>query len=176
MRKIFADAELFGLADGDTVTLTLLNKIGQELTTTYENKLISFKKNIAIENNKLEVELYENDKTFPLSLYLLNIKGINFRFKINSSKENKPHELTSLLQLGSNDEVAYFENEKLIFEDAFVKKMELKFSNKEPYFTDNQNRVFEYFIFYANYIYGQDTTIDVEEALDKFLGEIIWQK
>ena len=176
MRKIFADAESFGLVDGDTVTLTLSNKIGEELITTYENKLISFKKNIVIENNKLEVELYENDKTFPSSLYTMNIKGINFRFKINSSKENKPHELTSLLQLGSNDEVAYIENEKLIFEENFIRKMELKFSDKEPHFTDNQNRVFEYFIFYANYIYGKNLAIDTEEALDKFLGEIKWQK
>ena len=47
MRKIFADAESFGLVDGDTLTLTLSNKIGEELITTYENKLISFKKNIA---------------------------------------------------------------------------------------------------------------------------------
>ena len=52
--------------------------------------------------------------------------------------------------------------------------MELKFSDKEPHFTDNQYRVFEYFIFYANYIYGKNLAIDIEEALDKFLGSIQW--
>ena len=62
MRKIFANASAFGLADGETVTITLLNKIGQKLTTTYENKLISFDENIQVTDNKFEVELYENDK------------------------------------------------------------------------------------------------------------------
>ena len=49
-------------------------------------------------------------------------------------------------------------------------KMELKLSGKEPYFTNNQERVFEFFIFYADYVYGKPLTIDLEESLDKFLG------
>lgn len=170
MRKIFTEASLFGLTNGEKVTITLINKIGHELTTTYQNKLINFKKDIEIVNNKLEVELYENDKTYPSSLYELNIKGLKFRFKIDSNNLNTPHELTSLLQLGSNDGISYIENEKVIFENDFINKMELKLSGKEPYFTNNQERVFEFFIFYADYVYGKPLTIDLEESLDKFLG------
>ena len=62
MRKIFADASAFGLNNGDTVTITLFNKIGQELTTTYQNRLITFKETIEITINKLEIALFVNDK------------------------------------------------------------------------------------------------------------------
>ena len=176
MRKIFADAQSFGLVNGDNVTITLLNKIGQKLTTTYENKLISFDENIQVTDNKFEVELYENDKIFPDSFYEISIKNINFRFKINSHKKNIPHELTSLLQLGSNDGIAYYENDKLVFEEEFIKKLELKFTNQEPYFTANQERVYNFLVFYADYICIKNLTIDLEDNLDKFLGEIKWQK
>jgi hypothetical protein len=54
VRKIFTDANAFGLSNGDIITITLLNKVGQELTTTYKNQLISYKKSIEIINNKLE--------------------------------------------------------------------------------------------------------------------------
>ena len=154
MRKIFADSLAFGLNNGDTVNITLFNKIGQELTTTYQNKLINFNKEITIENNKLEVELYENDKILVSSYYELLINKIKFRFQLNSNENNLPHELTSLIQLGSNDGISYFDNEKLIFEDEFIKKIELKLTNQEPYFSENQERVYDFFIFYANYFHG----------------------
>lgn len=170
MRKIFTEASLFGLTNGEKVTITLINKIGHELTTTYQNKLINFKNDIEIVNNKLEVELYENDKTYPSSLYELNIKGLKFRFKIDSNNLNTPHELTSLLQLGSNDGIAYIHNDELIFEDDFIKKIELKLTNQEPYFTENQERVFNFFVYYADFVFGKNFTIDLEEKLDQYLG------
>lgn len=74
MRKIFTDANAFGLSNGDIITITLLNKVGQELTTTYKNQLISYKKSIEIINNKLEVELYENDILPNDSYYEIVIK------------------------------------------------------------------------------------------------------
>ena len=57
MRKIFADAQSFVLVNGDNVTITLLNKIGQKLTTTYENKLISFDEKIQVADNKFDFAL-----------------------------------------------------------------------------------------------------------------------
>ncbi len=172
MRKIFADASAFGLANGDTITITLLNKIGQELTTTYNNKLISFKKVIEIIDNKIEVELYENDKLPITSFYELNINSNKFRFQLNSSDTNLTHEIVSLLQLGSNDGIAYIHNDELIFEDDFIKKIELKLTNQEPYFTENQERVFNFFIFYADYVMNTGTTIDLENKLDEYLGSL----
>ncbi len=172
MRKIFADSLAFGLNNGDTVNITLFNKIGQELTTTYQNKLINFNKEITIENNKLEVELYENDKILVSSYYELLINKIKFRFQLNSNENNLSHELTSLIQLGSNDGISYFDNEKLIFEDEFIKKIELKLTNQEPYFSENQERVYDFFIFYANYFHGSGKTIDLEKYLDQYLGGI----
>lgn len=172
MRKIFTDPLAFGLNNGDTVTITLFNKIGQELTTTYQNKLINFNKTITIENNKLEVELYENDKIIASSYYEILINKIKFRFQLNSNKNNLPHELTSLIKLGSNDGISYFDNEKLIFENEFIKKIELKLTNQEPYFTENQERVYDFFIFYADYFHGSERTIDLEKYLDQYLGGI----
>ncbi len=172
MRKIFADASAFGLANGDTITITLLNKIGQELTTTYKDKLISLKKEIQISSNKIEAELYENDLINENSFYEINIKNVKFRFKINSSKVNLPHELASLLQLGTNDGIAYFHNGKLVFEDDFIKKIELKLTNQEPYFTENQERVFNFFVYYADYVHGTERTIDLEKSLDIQLSKI----
>lgn len=172
MRKIFADANAFGLTDGDKITITLLNKVGQELTTIYQNKLISFKENITISNNKLEVELYENDKLPIMSFYELLIKEVKFRFQLNSSEDNFIHELTSLLQLGSNDGIAHLHNDELVFEDDFIKKIELKLTNQEPYFSENQERVFNFFVFYADYVYGSEKTIDLEKSLDIQLSKI----
>lgn len=172
MRKIFADASAFGLVNGDTITITLLNKIGQELTTTYNNKLISFKKAIEIIDNKIEVELYENDKLPINSFYELNINSNKFRFQLNSSDTNLTHEIVSLLQLGSNDGIAYIHNDELIFEDDFIKKIELKLTNQEPYFTENQERVFNFFVFYADYVMNTGTTIDLENKLDEYLGSL----
>lgn len=172
MRKIFADASAFGLTDGETVTITLLNKVGQELTTTYQNKLISFKENITISNEKLEVELYENDKLPITSFYELLVKGVKFRFQLNSSEDNLIHELTSLLQLGSNDGIAYLHNDELVFEDDFIKKFELKLTNQEPYFSENQERVFNFFVFYADYVHKIKGTIDLSKSLDKHLSKI----
>lgn len=172
MRKIFADANAFGLVDGDKITITLLNKIGQELTTTYKDKLISLKKEIQISSNKIEAELYENDLINENSFYEINIKNVKFRFKINSSKDNLPHELTSLLQLGTNDGIAYFHSGKLVFEDDFIKKIELKLTNQEPYFTENQERVFNFFVYYADFVFCKNFTIDLEEKLDQYLGSV----
>ena len=172
MRKIFADTIAFGLANGDTVTITLLNKVGQELTTTYQNKLISFKQTITIENNNFEVELYENDLLPVASFYELLVKNIKFRFQLNSSHENLSHELTSLLQLGSNDGIAYIHNEELVFEDDFIKKIELKLTNQEPYFSENQERAFNFFVFYADYVHEIKGTIDLSKSLDKHLSKI----
>lgn len=172
MRKIFTDANAFGLSNGDIITITLLNKVGQELTTTYKNQLINFKKSIEITNNKLEVELYENDILPNDSYYEITIKDIKFKFKIYSNTQNIPHELTSLLQLGSNDNIAYIDNDELILEDNFIKKIELKLINQEPYFTENQERVFNFLIFYADNVYGNNLTIDIIKKIDIHLGGI----
>lgn len=169
MRKIFAEANQLNLQDGDTVTIKLLNKIGQELTITHKNQIISFNKIITIKNNTLEIELYENDLIYIDSFYEINIKGINFRFKINSGCCS--HELTSLLQLGSNDGVAYIYNDKLVFEKDFINKIDLKLSNKEPYFSKNQERVYSFLIFYADFVKTKNNlTIDLISYLDKHLG------
>ncbi len=172
MRKIFADVSAFGLNNGDTVTITLFNKIGQELTTTYQNRLITFKETIEITNNKLEIELFENDKLPITSYYELNVKGVKFRFQLNSSEDNLIHELISLIQLGSNDGIAYIYNDELVFEDDFIKKIELRLINQEPYFTENQERVFNFFVFYADYVHGTERTIDLEKSLDIQLSKI----
>lgn len=172
MRKIFVDTIAFGLANGDTVTITLLNKVGQELTTTYQNKLISFKQEIIISDNNFEVELYENDLLPVVSFYELLVKNIKFRFQLNSSEDNLIHELTSLLQLGSNDGIAYIYNDELVFEDSFIKKIKLKLTNQEPYFSENQERVFNFFVFYADYVYGTEKTIDLSKSLDNHLSKI----
>ena len=172
MRKIFADTSAFGLNNGDKVTITLFNKVGQELTTTYQNRLITFKETIEITNNKLEIELFENDKLPITSYYELNVKGVKFRFQLNSSEDNLVHELISLIQLGSNDGIAYIYNDELVFEDDFIKKIELRLTNQEPYFTENQERVFNFLIFYADYVHGTERTIDLEKSLDKNLSKI----
>lgn len=172
MRKIFTDANAFGLSNGDIITITLLNKVGQELTTTYKNQLISYKKSIEIINNKLEVELYENDILPNDSYYEIVIKDIKFKFKICSNNQNTPHELTSLLQLGNNDEIAYISNDELIFENDFIKKIELKLVGEEPYFTENQERAFIFLIFYADNVYGKNLTIDIIKKIDIHLGSI----
>ena len=172
MRKIFADASAFGLNNGDTVTITLFYKIGQERTTTYQNRLITFKETIEITNNKLEIELFENDKLPITSYYELNVKGVKFRFQLNFSEDNLTHELISLIQLGSNDGIAYIYNDELVFENDFIKKIELRLTNQEPYFTENQERVFNFFVFYADYVHGTERTIDLEKSLDIQLSKI----
>lgn len=172
MRKITTDAINFNLSNDDIVNIKLLDKSGNELTTTYEKRLINFNKDVNIQNNKLEVELFENDKLNIFSYYEITIKGIKFRFSLNSSKDNLAHELTSLLQLGSNDGIACIVNDELILEDDFIKKIELKFINQEPYFTENQERVFNFLIFYADNVHGKDLTIDIIKKIDNHIGGI----
>lgn len=173
MRNIFINANTFGLSNGNNITITLLNKIGQELTTTYKGQLINFNKTLEIVDDKLEVELYENNLLPNDSYYEIVIKNIKFKFIINSDIENKSHELTSLLQLGSNDEVAYIHNDKLIFEIDFIKKIDIKLSGLEPYFTENQERVFNFFCFYADYIINSNLTIDISKKIDELLFLIV---
>jgi hypothetical protein len=94
LRKIFADAESFGLVDGDTVTLILSNKIGEELITTYENKLISFKKNIVIENNKLDTVRERLNQSKFQRIYLSSIREQDiFVLKTTNGKDmlNEDH-------------------------------------------------------------------------------------
>lgn len=172
MRKIIADAKAFGLSNDQTVNIKLLDRIGQPLSTTYKNQLISFNKTITITDGILEVELYENDLIPVNSFYEIEITGVKFRFQLNQDTDNLAHDLTSLLQLGSNDGVAYLNNDKLVFEDDFIKKVELKLTNQEPYFTENQERVFNFFVFYADYVYGTERTIDLEKELDEYLGSL----
>mgnify|MGYP000087122582 CR=1 FL=1 len=124
------------------------------------------------EHNKLEIELFENDKLPITSYYELNVKGVKFRFQLNSSEDNLVHELISLIQLGSNDGIAYIHNDELVFENDFIKKIELRLTNQEPYFTENQERVFNFFVFYADYVHGTERTIDLIKKLDKRLGSI----
>ena len=43
----------------------------------------------------------------------------------------------------------------------------LKLTNQEPYCTENQERVYDFFIFYADYFHGSERTIDLEKYLDQ---------
>lgn len=76
------------------------------------------------------------------------------------------------MQLGSNDGIAHLHNDELVFEDDFIKKIELKLTNQEPYFTENQERAFNFLIFYADNVYGKNLTIDIIKKIDIHLGGI----
>jgi len=172
MRKVIASIFDLGANINNSITIKLVDIAGNDVKTIYENKLVSFSKEFVITNEIFEVELYENDKIKDYTRYVLSINGVNFRFRVPSLKENIPHELSSLIQLSGNDSVCTIVNDEIVFEKDFIDKIELEFTNKEPYFTENQKKIYNLYVFYSSFYQSSLMTLDVSKALDKHLSKI----
>jgi len=162
----------FELQKSEKISIKLLDVLGKELLANYKGQIISLNKELEAKNDLLEFELYENDLIKQNSFYELGIKGIKFRFRISSHKDNTPHEITSLISLGGIDTICFIYNDDYMFEDDFIKKFELKLLKKEAYFTDNQKRLFDFYVFFANEVKNKGQTIDICESLDNYLGSL----
>jgi CO dehydrogenase/acetyl-CoA synthase beta subunit len=172
LRKVIASILDLGINVGETIDIKLVDIIGNDIRTIYENKLVSFSKTITISNEIFEIELYENDKIKDYTRYVLSVGGINFRFRVPTLKENTPHELCSLIQLAGNDSVCTIINDEIVFEKDFLDKLELEFTNKEPYFTENQRKIYNLYIFYSSFYQDLTLTSDMSKALDLTLSKI----
>lgn len=173
MRKVITSSIYdLGIGLSETIKIKLVDIAGNDIRTIYDNKLISFSKDITIESELFEIELYENDKIKDFTRYVLSAGGVNFRFRVPSLKENIPHELSSLIQLAGNDSVCTILNDEAIFEEEFLEKIELEFTNKEPYFTQNQRKIYDLYVFYSSFYTEALITLDIAKALDKKLSTI----
>jgi len=173
MRKVIIKLSDFELKKGEKVSIKLLDTLGFELRANYKGQIVSLNKELETKDDALELELYENDSIKQNSFYELCIKDIKFRFRINSHKDNTPHEITSLISLGGIDTICFIYNDDYMFEDDFIKKFELKLLKKEAYFTDNQKRLFDFYVLFADVVKNKAQTIDICEKLDNYLGSLI---
>jgi len=173
LRKVIIKLSDFELEKSDRITIKLLNILGKELRANYKGQMVSLKAELEAKDDLLELELYENDLIKQNSFYELCIKDIKFRFRISSCEDNTPHEITSLISLGGgNDTICFIYNDDYMFEDDFIKKFELKLLRKEAYFTQNQKRVFDFYVLFADVVKNKGQTIDICEKLDNYLGSL----
>lgn len=172
MRKVIASIFDLGININDSITIKLVDITGNDVKTIYDNKLVSFSKDFTITNEIFYVDLYENDKIKDYTRYVLSTNGVNFRFRVPSSRENLPHELSSLIQLAGNDSVCTIVNDEIVFEKDFIDKIELEFTNKEPYFTENQKKIYNLYVFYSSFYQSSSMTSDMSKKLDLALSEI----
>jgi hypothetical protein len=170
LRTVQTDISNLALNLGDTVTLKLLDILGRDFTFMQDGKLIKYDETITIDKEVLSFELWENENSNSKTYYQLTINKINYKFTV--PKGNGVHELMSLFSIACNDDVSYTVHGKTIFEDDFIEKIKRYFNQYEPYFTANQKRAFDQFVFFANNVHDTDTTIDNAEALNKYLGSL----
>lgn len=170
MRSVQTNIKNLGLKTGDKVQLKLLDLIGRPTSHLQDGAIISYDEDIALSSEIFSLELWENENSKSKTYYQLTIKGINYNFTV--PKGEGIHDLMALFQLGSNDEVSYVLRDVTYFEEDFIEKIQRYFNQKEPNFTKNQQRAFNQFIYYADFVHGTDLKIDLMEKLDMFLGGI----
>lgn len=172
MRKLKINIRQIGLNLNDEINIQLLNRVGELAFVSYKNSFVSFNETYIVNNDILEIDLYENDLIKEDTYYQIKIKSNIFTFRVKSSETNLSCEFSSLVKLGGLDSLGFIENEELIFEDDFIKRLEVEFLNKEEEnFTANQERVFELYVYYADFVLDKDSaTIDICRKLDNYLG------
>lgn len=170
MRKVETEIVNLGLENGSVVHLSLLDIIGRPLSFVEDGKLIKYDDDITIDSDTLSFELWENENSNSISYYQLTINEINYKFTV--PKGSGTHELMSLFTLSCNDEISYILRGQTYFNEDFIKKIKTYLNGEEPYFSKNQQNVFDQFVYFGNEIHGTDRTIDSAEALNKYLGSI----
>ncbi len=170
MRTVQTAISNLGLVQSNVIKLKLLDLIGREFSFVEDGKLIKYNQDITIDSDILELELWENENSKSKTFYQLTINNINYNFTV--PKGDGVHDLMALFQLGNNDEVSYILRDVLYFEEDFIEKIKLFFNKKEPNFTENQQRAFNQFVYYADEVYGSNRKFDFIEKLDQYLGSL----
>ncbi|MEA2017786.1 MAG: hypothetical protein U9N59_05000 [Campylobacterota bacterium] len=167
MRLIKTTINKLGLKIGDTVTLQLINSVGDIFMTSSG---YSLDKKINIISDTLEFSIMETDKIDTISTYKLTLPSSNyFVFTIMSSTSTNPHELTSLFKIGCYDGVLNISNSKVTLLDTFAEKLNLYFLQKINNFTQTEMDIVNLYIYYADEIMQSNMTIDVSQMMDSYL-------
>ena len=169
MRKVVLDIDKLGLSVGDTISISLVDKMGNIATQEHY-----YNKNFIIQTQLFECELFENGLLHNETFYRLTLPtNEQFNFRVHASEDSTPLDMFALFSLSCYDSIIRRENEKLVVVDAaFVTELEKYFIGESYHFTPLQrNLVNLYENYYAQEIRPTTRTIDAVELLDRYLSQ-----
>lgn len=167
MRDVYVNANDFGLKNGDTITITLHDHIGNRC------KNPTFKEAISSLGGEYQISLLENDVLCKNTYYTLGLPdGTMYPFKIFSSPYAKnPLDLKALIATGCFKGVVD-KYEKTISSE-YIKKFERFLIGKNPHFKPSENALTCKYINYANTSHRhKKSTDDVALMMDRYIGQI----
>ena len=169
MRKVVLDIDKLGLSVGDTIGISLVDKMGNIATQEHY-----YNKNFIIQEPLFKCELFENDLLHNETFYQLTLPSkAQFNFRVHASEETAPLDMFALFSLECYESIIRRENEKLVVVDAkFVSELEKYFRGESFHFTPlEQNLVNLYENYYAQEIRPSTRTIDAVALLDRYLSQ-----
>jgi len=169
MRKVVLEIDKLGLSVGDTISISLVDKMGNIATQEHY-----YNKNFIIQEPLFSCELFENDLLHNETFYKLTLPTKEqFNFRVHSSNKSAPLDMFALFSLGCYDSIIRQENEELVVVDAkFLTELEKYFRGESSRFTPiERNLVNLYENYYAQEIRPSERTIDAVALLDIYLSQ-----
>lgn len=165
MRKIIQTIPAYGLTNGSTVRVALVDITGKPCFTS---KGYSFDSTITVANSKLEFEILENDLIDRDTKYKVFYPSITQAFSIKHIDETIPHELGALFFCACDESVVDVKSG--FVNPDFIAALDEMLSGGEE-LGDADQKVFELFAYYADHVLGDDgMTADSMALLDSAIG------
>ena len=170
MRDVTLDISLIGLNVSDTITLMLVDSMGQQYTRASDGYTVN--ESITLDSPLFTKTLLENEALEALTHYKITIaSGIYYNFELHlSDSSSAAHDLYPLLSFGCVNSIINKYTQKL--DNDFVKKLGVYFSGGEAHFNVQQQDVVTLYEYYADNVIDTNYTIDVIRLMDEYLSTI----
>jgi len=167
LRDVTLDISLIGLSVGDTITLMLMDSVGNKYSDAN-----AIDETITLNSSLFTKTLPENESFKALTHYKITLEsGIYYNFELHlSDSSTKPHDLYPLLSFGCIASILNKYTQKL--ENEFVNKLDIYFSGGVPHFNIHQQDVVTLYEYYADSVIDKDYTIDIIRLMDEYLSTI----
>ena len=167
MRDIALDISLLGLNVGDTITITLVDSMGNKYSDAN-----AIDETIILDSTLFTKALLENEAFKALTHYKITLEsGIYYNFELHlSDSSTKPHDLYPLLSFGCIASILNKYTQKL--EPDFLQKLDIYFSGGEPHFYVRQQDVVTLYEYYADNVLDTNYTIDIIRVMDEYLSTL----
>lgn len=170
MRDVTLDISLIGLSVGDTVTLTLVDSMGNQCT--YASDGYTINESITLDSQLFTKTLLENEALEALTHYKITLdSGIYYNFELHLSDSSAAaHDLYPLLTFGCIASIINKYTQKL--DNDFVKKLDVYFGGGNAHFSVQQQDVVRLYEYYADNVINTNYTIDIIRLMDEYLATI----
>jgi hypothetical protein len=170
MRTVASDIANMGLTIGDSVTLQLVDSVGNVCNAPVGGKI---DETIVLESSELSFRLMENMLIPMATHYRLTVPdGIRFLFSVPKSHDNEEtvHDLEALMRVGCLNGTIDADSGEI--DESFLERFENYLLGNQADFSMAEMDVVGLYFYYADVVQGTGRTIDIIKKLDANLAAI----